>query len=161
VSAVVLEHDVETSFGVTTPDSIGDYLRHRHGRIVISHIAEDAATLDKEDATWTVRAGLADSAGVSLESKNYPGFFVRHQHGAVYHHENNGSRQFAEDATFIVSSGRNGRGISLSAFNFPDHFLRHWKGEVYIATSGGPESWERTASWTDDVSWLPRPAWAR
>jgi hypothetical protein len=160
MSTVGLDPSAEISLGATAQDSIGDFLRHRHGRAVISHIAEASPPLEKQDATWIVRAGLADDAGVSFESKNYPGSFLRHQHGAVYHHENDGTRQFAEDATFVVSPGRNGQGFSLASLNFPDHYLRHWKGEVYIATSGGPEPWERTASWTDDVSWRPRRGWA-
>jgi hypothetical protein len=157
---VLLEPGAEISLGVTTPACVGDYLRHRHSRAVTTRITTSAADLDKQDATWIVRAGLADDAAVSLESKNYPGRFLRHQHGAVYHHENDGSRQFAEDATFVVAPARNSHGISLASFNFPDHYVRHWQGEIYIARNGGPEPWERTSSWTDDVSWLPREGWA-
>lgn len=159
MDAVLLEHEAEIALGATTPDCVGEYLRHQHGRAVISHITERSPALDKQDATWIVRAGLADNSCFSFESKNYPGGFLRHQNGAVYHHQNDGSRQFAEDATFVATPGRNGHGLSLSAYNFPDHYVRHWQGELYIATSGGPEPWERTASWTDDVSWLPRPGW--
>jgi non-reducing end alpha-L-arabinofuranosidase len=160
MTAVLLDHDAEISLGSTTPECIGDYLRHQHGRAVISRITDASALIDKQDATWIFRAGLADSSGFSFESKSYPGCYLRHQNGAVFHHDNDGSDQFAADATFTASSGRNGRGVSLASFNYPDHYLRHWQGEIYIARIGGPELWERTASWTDDVSWLPRPGWA-
>src|SRR5881397_1998677 len=130
MTAVPLEHDAEISLGSTTPESIGDYLRHQHGRAIISRITEASPLIDKQDATWIVRAGLADGAGFSFESMNYPGCYLRHQHGAVYHHQNDDSEQFAADATFTASSGRNGRGFSLASFNYPDHYLRHWKGEI-------------------------------
>lgn len=160
MSAVLLQHDTLVSLGATTADCLGDFLRHLHGRAVLSRITEGSSVLEKQDATWIVRAGLADSSHFSFESKNYPGCYLRHQHGAVYQHMNDDSRQFADDATYVRSSGRNGQGISLSAINYPDHYIRHWDGEIYIARTGGPEPWERTASWTDDVSWLPRPGWA-
>jgi hypothetical protein len=156
----LLELDAEISLGATTSNCIGDFLRHQHGRAVISRITAASAEVEKQDATWIVRAGLADSSAVSLESLNFPGAFLRHQEGAVYQHNNDGGELFAQDATFVVSRGRNGQGISLASYNYPDHFLRHWQGEVYIAVSGGPQPWERTSSWTDDVSWLPRPGWA-
>lgn len=160
MSAIPLEHDAQISLGATTSDCLGDYLRHLHGRAVLSRITAASSALEKQDASWFVRAGLADSSCLSLESTNYPGSYLRHQGGAVYLHSNDDSRQFAEDATFVATSGRNGQGVSLASFNYPDHYLRHWDGEIYIARSRGPAPWERTASWTDDVSWLPRPGWA-
>ena len=33
----------------------------------------------REDCTFTIRQGLADSAGVSFESINFPGRFIRHR----------------------------------------------------------------------------------
>src|SRR6266567_1775183 len=113
MSDVLLEQGAEISLGATTRDCIGDYLRHQHGRAVLSRITEASPALDQQDATWIVRAGLADSSCLSLESKNYPGSYLRHQDGAVYHHQDDGGRQFAEDATFVASPGRNGRGVSL------------------------------------------------
>src|SRR5947209_20349519 len=94
MATVPLEHDAEISVGVTTRASIGEYMRHHLGQVVISRITEASPDLDKQDATWTVRPGLAGGSGISLESANFPGSFLRHQHGAVYQHGNDGSRQF-------------------------------------------------------------------
>ncbi|MFE9223437.1 AbfB domain-containing protein [Streptomyces massasporeus] len=38
----------------------------------------DGSTRFASDATFRQRAGLADPAGVSYESSNYPGRYVRH-----------------------------------------------------------------------------------
>lgn len=143
----------------TTPGCGDACLRHREGRVVISPITRDSPLADRQDATWVVRPGLADRAYLSLESKNYPGSYLRHRHGAVHQEPNDGSEQFAADATFRATAGRNGQGISLSSCNFPSRFLRHYGGEVFIAADGGPKPWDNPHWWPDDVSWLAKPAW--
>jgi hypothetical protein len=57
----------------------------------------------REDCTFTVRSGLADPAGVSFESVNFPGRFIRHRdfHLFVEPADSDLARQ---DATFIVAS---------------------------------------------------------
>jgi hypothetical protein len=126
---------------------------------VLSPIGKTSVTFDINDATWIVRAGLADRSGVSFESKNYSGGYLRHRNGELLQENNDGSEQFAQDATFLVEPGKNGRGVSLAAVNFPSRFIRHYGGELFIATQGGPEPWSSEASWSDDVSWLVSPAW--
>lgn len=148
------------SLRATTPVLGWEYLRHREGRAVISPITEASPMLDKQDATWVVRAGLADGSRVSFEAKNHPGGYLRHHYGAVYQQQNDGSEQFALDATFVAVPGRNGHGVSFSSVNYPDWFLRHYAGEIYIARKGGPDPWDSERSWTDDVSWFVVPAWA-
>ncbi|NUR57848.1 MAG: hypothetical protein HOV87_03975 [Catenulispora sp.] len=68
------------------------------------------SSLDKQDATWTVRPGLASSSCLSFESKNFPNGYLRQQAGAVYQQQNDGTGQFASDATFCPTNGKNGRG---------------------------------------------------
>jgi hypothetical protein len=122
-------------------------------------MAKHSSLAEKQDATWIVRPGLADRSCLSLESKNYLGGYLRHYDGAVYQQTNDGTEQFALDATFVAVAGKNGRGVSLAAFNYPSRFLRHYAGEVFIAAEGGPEPWADARSWADDVSWLVGPAW--
>ena len=143
----------------TTPVSAGECIRHKEGRAVLSPIGKSSVPFDIQDATWVVRAGLADRSGVSFESKNFPGGYLRHRSGALYQDHNDDSEQFAEDATFIPEPGKNGRGVSLAAVNFPARFIRHYGGELFIAAQGGPAVWENEESWTDDVSWQVSPAW--
>lgn len=143
----------------TTPGSSGAWLRHREGRAVISAVGRDSPISERQDGIWVVRGGLADRAGVSLESKNYPGGYLRHRHGAVYQEPNDGGDQFAQDATYTVTVGHNGQGISLASWNYPARFLRHIGGEAFIAAPGGPEAWDAAEWWADDVSWLVKPPW--
>jgi hypothetical protein len=159
MSAPSLRLGSEILLQATTPGCTGEYLRHREGRAVISPLVKGSPLLDIQDATWIVRGGLAEGAGHSFESKNYPGSHLRHQNGAVYLHRGDGSEQFALDATFVVHPGKNGRGVSLASVNFPSRFVRHYAGEIFIAAEGGPEGWASATSWADDVSWLPGAPW--
>jgi hypothetical protein len=143
----------------TTPVSAGEAIRHKEGRVVLSPIGKSSVTFDIQDATWIVCPGLADRSGVSFESKNYPGGFLRHRLGELRQEQNDGTEQFAQDATFLVEPGKNGRGVSLAAFNFPSRYIRHFGGELFIAAAGGPEPWADENSWADDVSWQVSPAW--
>lgn len=143
----------------TTPVSAGDCIRHKEGRTLLSPIDKSSMTFDIQDATWIVRAGLSDSAGVSFESRNFQDGFLRHRHGVLYQDRNDGADQFALDATFLVEPGKNGQGFSFAALNFPSRYIRHFSGEVFLAAEGGPEPFETADSWSDDVSFLATPAW--
>jgi hypothetical protein len=160
LTAVALAPGAEVSFRATTPCCTGDFLRHQNGRAVISAITVANPTLDKQDATWIVRPGLAGSSCLSFESKNYPNGYLRQTDGAVYQQQDDGTSQFASDATFCAAPGRNGQGESLSWNATPADYLRHYNGQLYVASDGGPDAWDNPASWTDDVSWMPVPAWA-
>jgi len=107
-----------------------------------------------------VRAGLANSACVSFESRNTPGSFLRHQNYQLFLHANNGSSLFASDATFCPQAGMNGQGSSFASSNFPSRFIRHYANNVYIASNGGSNTFDATALWADDVSWVVTPSWA-
>ena len=143
----------------TTPVSAGECIRHREGRAVLLPVGKGSDLFDVEDAIWIVRRGLADSAGLSFESKNYTDGYLRHRHGVIYQDRDDGAAQFKADATFIVEPGKNGQGLSFAALNYPSRYLRHYGGELFLAAEGGPEPWESENSWRDDVSWLATPSW--
>ncbi|HTJ71832.1 MAG TPA: AbfB domain-containing protein, partial [Actinospica sp.] len=144
----------------TTSCCTGDFVRHQNGRAIISPITVASSSGDKQDATWIVRPGLANSACLSFESKNFPNGYLRQTSGAVYQQQNDGTQQFASDATFCATPGHNGQGESLAWNATPADFLRHYNGDLYVASDGGSDAWDNATSWTDDTSWIPVPAWA-
>jgi hypothetical protein len=78
------------------------------------------------DQQWRLRPGLADAAGVSFESVNSPGRFLRHFDYAIRLDANDNTAQFAADATFTRTAGlADGAWTSCRSFNFPDRYLRH------------------------------------
>ena len=57
------------------------YLRHTYSRVRADK-RNNTALFDK-DATWCAKSGLAGS-GLSLESKNYPGRYLRHRNAELW-----------------------------------------------------------------------------
>ncbi|MBX6387016.1 MAG: AbfB domain-containing protein [Microbispora sp.] len=148
------------SLRATTPGYTDRYIRHQNDVAITSVITSSSSTLDKNDATWIVRSGLANSSCVSFESRNYPGDYLRHQNFHVYRQRDDGSSLFAADATFCPQAGKNGQGTSFASYNYPDRFLRHYNNVVYIASNGGSNAFDNAAHWNDDVSWVVSQPWA-
>lgn len=148
------------SLRATTSCCTDRFIRHQNDRAVTSVITSSSSSVDKNDATWIVRTGLAAASCVSFESKNYPGDYLRHQNYQLYRQHNDGSALFAADATFCPQTGKSGQGVSLASANFPDRFVRHYNNTVYIASEGGSHDFDSASAWADDVSWLVDRPWA-
>ena len=149
------------SIQATTPCCRSFYIRHddRDNRIVITQITSGSAAAVKADATWIVRAGLADASCVSFESANDPGDYLRHFDFELYLDPDDGSSQFAQDSTFCPRAGNSGQGYSLQSVNYPYKFIRHYDYVVYIASDGGTNPWDASALWPDDTTWLIGQPW--
>ena len=114
------------------------------------------ATL-KQDATFKLVPGLAESSCYSFESRNYPGQYLRHFNSRVRRDASDGSTVFQQDATFCAQPGLSGTGVSFESFNFPGRYLRHAASEVWTA-SGIGTSWDSPVSFNEDSSWNVAPA---
>lgn len=116
--------------------------RVRHAQFVgrVDPIGSGSSALEKADSTFVVRAGLASRRCVSLESVNYPGYFLRHQDFAIHLHRRDGSALYAADTTFCPVSGLAGQGVSLRSHNYPDRYLSHSGSRLYITAPGGGTS---------------------
>jgi hypothetical protein len=148
------------SLRATTACCTTRYLRHQNGNAVTSVISSSSSTLDKNDGSWIVRRGLADSSCVSFESRNYPGDFLRHSNFQLYRQPMDGTALFRADATFCPESGKSGTGTSFRSYNYPTRYLRHFNNTVYVASDGGSNAFDSATSWTDDVSWAVSQPWA-
>ncbi|MET0406557.1 MAG: AbfB domain-containing protein [Cystobacter sp.] len=106
----------------------GSFIRHQGGRGRINHVLFPA-----EDAEWRVVPGLASGSALSLESTNYPGFFLRHRNGEIWLDRNDGSALFNADATWVRRAGlANSALLSFESFNFPGNYLRHREGLLFV-----------------------------
>ncbi|MET9559726.1 AbfB domain-containing protein [Streptomyces tauricus] len=155
---VVLPSNQYRSLRVTTPGYTNRYLRHRDGAAYTDVVDANSAALLKNDATWKVVPGLANSACYSFESRNYPGQYLRHREYRVYKESGSGA-VFQADATFCAVRGAGG-GVRLSASNFPEQYLRHYDAELWLATPGGSHAWDNPASFTEDTTWAVETPWA-
>ena len=160
VAAGTLSPGSTISLRATTACCTTRYIRHQNGDAITSVITSSSSDLDKNDASWIVRAGLADSSCVSFESRNYPGDFLRHYNFQVYRQPMDGTAIFRQDATFCPVTGLSGTGTSFASYNYPTRYLRHYNNTLYIASNGGSHTFDSTTSFTDDVSWVVTSPWA-
>jgi hypothetical protein len=155
----VLTPGTSVSLRATTACCTTRYISHSGSSVNTAVVTSSSSSTDKANASWIVRAGLANSACVSFESRNTAGNYLRHRNYQLVLNGNDSSSLFAQDATFCPQAGRNGQGNSLASVNFPDRFIRHYNNLVYIASNGGTNAFDSATAWTDDVSWVAGTAW--
>ncbi|MFJ4617005.1 AbfB domain-containing protein [Streptomyces sp. NPDC088812] len=158
---MLLPTDVRQSLRVTTWGHTDRYLRHADSLAFTEVVDAGSSDLLKQDATYTLRRGLADSSCYSFESVNYPGRYLRHADSRVRLASDDGSALFREDATFCARPGLGGTGVTFESLNFPGSYLRHHASEVYIASGNGAVGgFDRPQTLTADSSWVLAVPWA-
>ena len=143
------------SFRVTTPGFDTRYLRHADGLARTDVITTASPATARQDATFTVRTGLADNSCYSFESVNFPGQYLRHAGYRLQKAGNDGTPVFAQDATFCAAPGLNGGAgtVSLESINYPGYYWRHYAEAVHIATNGGGNTWDNPGNFAADATW--------
>jgi hypothetical protein len=119
-----------------------------------------SSALLKNDATYTVRAGLAGSGCYSFESVNFPGQYLRHQASRVRNSPDDGSALMRADATWCARTGLTGGGVSLESYNFRGSYLRHHNSEVWLSNGAGGAAYNAPGLWTADSTWNVAAPWA-
>lgn len=158
---VTLPLNTRVSFQVTTPGYTDRYLRHMNSLAYTEVVNSGSSELLKNDATFTIRAGLADPNCYSFESVNYPGHFLRHANSRVQISVNDGSAMLRADATWCAGSGLTGSGVSLESYNYRGSFLRHASAEVWLSDGpggpayNGPNPWAADSTWNITAPWWP------
>ncbi|MDJ0385338.1 alpha-L-arabinofuranosidase B [Streptomyces sp. G-G2] len=150
------------SLRATTTCCTGEYLSHDDAddKVAISAVSSSSSSALKADATWTVRAGLANSSCLTFESVAEPGRFLRHYNFELHLGVDDGGSLFAQDATFCPTAGNSGTGYSFQSVNYLTKYLRHYNHSVYVAANGGSNSWDSSTSWSADTSWLVAQPWS-
>ncbi|MET9844697.1 glycoside hydrolase family 43 protein [Streptomyces ossamyceticus] len=97
------------------------YVRHANFDVRIDQ------NITGPDAQFRIRPGLAGSGTVSFESVNYRGYFLRHANNDFQLVRNDGTAQFAADATFNQVAGlADSTWSSFQSYNHPDRYIRHY-----------------------------------
>ncbi|MFI9748716.1 family 43 glycosylhydrolase [Streptomyces collinus] len=134
VQKVYWNADGTPNFGIpvadgVTPQRFSSYnfpdrfVRHYEYRARI-----EANVTKLADSQFRVVPGLAGNGTVSLESANFPGYYLRHENFEVWLRKNDGSAQFASDATFRQRAGlADPAGVSYESYNYPGRYVRHWE----------------------------------
>ncbi|KAE8165400.1 Arabinosidase B [Aspergillus tamarii] len=148
------------SLQATTAGYTTRYIAHDGSTVNTQVVSSTSTTALKQQASWTVRTGLANSACFSFESVDTPGSFIRHYNFALLLNANDGTKQFHEDATFCPQAGLNGKGNSVRSWSYPTRYFRHYENVLYVASNGGVQTFDATTSFNDDVSWVVNTGFA-
>ncbi|KAI4702875.1 hypothetical protein J4E81_001748 [Alternaria sp. BMP 2799] len=141
------------SFRATTAGYTDRYLAHTGATVNTQVVSSSSTALLKRQASWTVRAGLANSACFSFESKDTAGSYIRHYNFVLQLQANDGSKAFKEDATFCPQAGFSGSGSSIRAWGYPTRYIRHYNNIGDIASNGGVHDFDAAASFNADATW--------
>ncbi|MET8862452.1 family 43 glycosylhydrolase [Nonomuraea sp. NPDC004580] len=99
------------------------------------------------DSQFRLVTGLSGTGTVSLESANFPGYYLRHRNHEGWVHQRDGSALFDADASFTRRTGLAGSGtVSFESINFPGHYLRHRAGTVWVERDDGTTAFRNSAS---------------
>ncbi|NGO45727.1 glycoside hydrolase family 43 protein [Streptomyces ureilyticus] len=104
------------------------YVRHTNGDVRI-----DAGVSPVDESQFRLRPGLAGSGTVSFESVDFPGYFLRHSNYDFRLAYNDGTTQFAADATFRKVAGlADASWSSFQSYNHPDRYIRHYAYQLRL-----------------------------
>ncbi|KAH7014551.1 arabinofuranosidase/B-xylosidase precursor [Microdochium trichocladiopsis] len=156
VSGPALSIGSKVSLRATTSCCTTRYIAHSGGTVNTQVVTSSSAAALRQQATWTVRAGLGYSGCVSFESVDTPGSFIRHYNFDLQVAANDGSKQFREDATFCPQTGLGsaGGGSSFRAWGYPTRYIRHYNNLGEIASNGGVHVFDSPSLFNDDVTFV-------
>ncbi|MFI9827562.1 family 43 glycosylhydrolase [Streptomyces sp. NPDC051913] len=141
VQKVYWKADGTPDFGIpvadgVTPQRFSSYnfadrfIRHWEYRAKI-----EANVSPLADSQFRVVTGLAGTGTVSLESANFPGYYLRHKNFEVWVEKNDGTSAFASDASFYQRSGlADSAGVSYESYNYAGRYIRHYNYLLYVQT---------------------------
>lgn len=112
----------------------------------LAGLAPAEAQADRLDGAFVLRAGLADPACVSFESRRYAGRFLRQSSRRLRLSPFERTDAYRDDATFCPQPGLAGRGTSYAAKGMPGAFLRHRGTQLWIDAAVSDEAYAASAS---------------
>lgn len=93
------------------------YLRHNNFQVRLDFNVS-------ADSQFVLRPGIADENAVSIESVNFPGFYIRHQDNVIWLSADDHTESYAADATWWIRPGlADTAGLSFEAFSRPNFYI--------------------------------------
>ena len=120
--------DGETPYRFSSHNFPDRYIRHWEYR---GKVEPDVANL--ADSQYRIMPGLAGTGAVSLESANFPGYYLRDRDSEVWVEQDDGSEGFARDATFHRRTGlADASGVSFESYARAGAYIRHYDFELRV-----------------------------
>ncbi|MBP2325550.1 GH43 family beta-xylosidase [Kibdelosporangium banguiense] len=139
VQKVYYKADGTPDFGIPVPDgptparlksynATDRFVRHWDFRAKLEPNVTPLA-----DSQFKPVTGLTGSGTVSLESTNFPGYYLRHRNFELWVERNDGSTQFRNDASFTQRPGlASSSAVSFESLNNSGYYIRHSNGLLYV-----------------------------
>jgi len=107
------------------------YVRHSGFEGIITEIVSET---DVSDSSFVIVKGLADKKAISIESVNFPGYFLCVQNSAVFLVKNDETENFRNSATFYLVPSRLDpvSCVSFESYNLSGYFIRHSGFKLYL-----------------------------
>lgn len=154
VSGTAFTVGSSVSFRATTDCCTTYYIAHTGTTVNLQVVSSSSSTTLKEEASWTVVTGLGNSGCYSFESVDTPGSYIRHYNFQLLVNANDGTKQFAEDATFCPQTGLNSGGSSIRSWSYPARLWRHFDYDLYAASDGGVDTFDATSLFNNDTTFV-------
>ncbi|HCU49265.1 MAG TPA: alpha-arabinofuranosidase [Micromonosporaceae bacterium] len=104
------------------------FIRHSNYRARI-----DANVTLLADSQFRFVTGLTGTGSVSLESANFPGYFLRHRNFELWLDRNDGSAIFRSDASFYRRPGlADAAGFSFESVNYAGRYIRQSNYNLFV-----------------------------
>ncbi|HEU5473417.1 MAG TPA: glycoside hydrolase family 43 protein [Actinophytocola sp.] len=127
-------------------------VRHRSSLGYLEQVSASSPAQTRQEATFTVVAGLADPNCSSLRAAD--GRYLRHWDFRARLDADDGSAVFRSDATFCARPGSVSGSVTLESYNFPGRYLRHRNFELWV------DLYQDSAAFRSDSSFRVGAAWA-
>lgn len=141
---VVQNHESSSATQTWTLERIFETVRLRSSNINDCHVYHDGVgnvliankttALPYSSSLWRAVPGLADANGISFESVDQPGYYLRHYEGKLIISQDDGSEIFKQDATWRMSAGlADPDGASFASYNISGTYMRHFNSYLMIS----------------------------
>ncbi|GAA3234142.1 sigma-70 family RNA polymerase sigma factor [Dactylosporangium siamense] len=131
---VSIESADQPGLFVTTADSLG----------VLAPVRSDSSAAARQQATFSVVAGLADAACFSFRAED--GRYLRHSSWRFQLSRDEGTALFRGDATFCPRAGAAAGTILLEAQIYPGWYLHHRGDQLWVDQANGtPTFWTESS----------------
>ncbi|MFD7710255.1 glycoside hydrolase family 43 protein [Streptomyces sp. NPDC059786] len=127
------------------------YWQEQSALVNLPVVGSASTTAEKQAATFTIVAGLADSGGCSF--RNAAGNYLRHYDFRARFDAHDGTSTFAADATFVLRAGASSGSVRLESYNYPGRYLRHYDYQLRVDAADGTDLFRQDSSFAAVTAW--------
>ncbi|MCX4741708.1 glycoside hydrolase family 43 protein [Streptomyces antibioticus] len=127
------------------------YWQQQSALLNLPVVSAGSTAAEKQAATFTVVAGLADAGGFSFRDAS--GAYLRHYDFRARFDTHDGTSVFARDATFVARTGTASGSVRFESYNYPGHYLRHYNYQLRVERSDGTDLFRQDSSFVPVTAW--------